>query len=292
MDLRQSIDVDQLFRMARDKSAASRTDLVETISDLFFGGGERLSDRERALMTDILRQLIHDVEMTVRKRLAERLAHRDDAPRDLVATLANDEIEVAHPILVYSEVLLDSELVEIITHRTMEHQLAIAMRRSLSESVSDALVHTGNETVVVKLLENDSALISGATMAYLVEQSKRFDSYQNPLVHRSNLSPDLAKRLYWWVSAALRKHILENFEIDPSDLDDEIEHSVTEILETGGAAGRQRRVRLTGPAGVARRLDPARALGPAVAAGRSVAVRDPARPAARPALDHDQTPDL
>ena len=176
-------------------------------------------------------------------KLAERLAQQKDAPRDLIVTLANDQIEVAHARilvysevlevahpLVYSEVLLDSELIEIIAHRTLEHQLAIAMRRTVSEAVSDALVETGNETVVVRLLENENAHISDATMAFLVEQSKRFDSYQNPLVNCATLSPDLAKRMYWWVSAALRKHILEHFEIDPSDLDDEIEHSVTDIL--------------------------------------------------------------
>ena len=36
-----------------------------------------------------------------------------------------------------------------------------------------------------------------ATMAYPVEKSKRIDSYQNPLLHRPDLGPDLAKRMYW-----------------------------------------------------------------------------------------------
>ena len=37
-------------------------------------------------------------------------------------------------------------------------------------------------------------------MEYLVEQSKRVDTYQNPLLKRPDLEPDLAKRMYLWVS--------------------------------------------------------------------------------------------
>ena len=50
-------------------------------------------------MSDILRQLIHDVEMKVRRVLAELMASESDAPHDLIAALANDQIEVAHAIL-------------------------------------------------------------------------------------------------------------------------------------------------------------------------------------------------
>ncbi|MFQ5972212.1 MAG: DUF2336 domain-containing protein [Alphaproteobacteria bacterium] len=225
------LDVDRLLSMAREKSTESRNALAATIGDYFASHNATLTDRELALMTDILRRLIHDVEMSVRKHLAEQLARNLDAPRELIVTLANDEIDVALPILVESEVLRDEELIDIIRHRTLEHQLAIAMRRTLSEVVSDVLVETGNESVVVRLLENQNADISDKTMAYLVDQSKRVDSYQNPLVHRHDLSPELAERMYGWVSAALREHILENFDLDPGRLDSSIEESAKTALQ-------------------------------------------------------------
>ncbi|MHA1569732.1 MAG: DUF2336 domain-containing protein, partial [Alphaproteobacteria bacterium] len=124
-----------LLDLARNKTLAAREELVETVSDLFFDDHRILSDHERSLMTDILRQLIHDVEMAVRRKLADRLADQPNAPHELVLTLANDEIEVAHPILLNSEVLHDVELIEIVRHRTLEHQLAIAMRRGVDEPV-------------------------------------------------------------------------------------------------------------------------------------------------------------
>jgi uncharacterized protein (DUF2336 family) len=174
-------------------------------------------------MTDILRKLIRDCELEVRRDLSERLSNAANPPRELIVALANDEIEVAEPILRASTVLRDAELVGVIRHRTQQHQLAIAMRRSLSEYVSDALVETGNIDVVKVLLENSDAQISEATMAYLAEESRRVDTYQEPLLRRDDLGPELAARMYLWVSAALRSHILENFDIDPSQIDDHLE---------------------------------------------------------------------
>lgn len=229
-------ELEGLFKLARDKSAAGRKALVNAVSDLFFNNKDVLTDREKALMTDILRQIIHDVEMSVRRELAERLADSRQAPHDLILALANDEIEVAHALLIQSDILHDFDLVEIIHHRTLEHQLAIAMRKTLNESVTDALVETGNEDVVAKMIENPNARISKSTMEYLVDQSKRVDTYQNPLLKRPDLEPELAKRMYWWVSAALRQHIVKNFKVDAADLDDTLETTVKNVIDRHGIA--------------------------------------------------------
>jgi uncharacterized protein (DUF2336 family) len=225
------VETQRLFDLAHDRSVAGRKALMTTVTDLFFEQGGTLSDRERTLMTEILRQLIHDVEMSVRLALAERLARQPAAPRELVTALANDQIEVAHPILLHSEVLQDVELIEIVQHRTLEHQLAIAMRSSVSEPVSDALVATGHVDVVKTLLENRSAAISAKALDYLVEQSKRVDSYQNPLLSRPELGPDLARRMYWWVSAALRRHILDHYSLSEADIDEALEETVAPAVD-------------------------------------------------------------
>lgn len=218
-----SEDVTYLLRLARDKSIDGRKQLVAIVSDLFFDKGTALTAHERALMTDILKKLINDVAVPVRKALAERLSVVPAAPHDVIVALANDGIDVARPILLRSEALLEVDLIEIIRHRTLEHQLAIAMRRNLSEQVSDALVETGNQDVIKTLLENPDARIAEATMCYLVDQARRVDSFQEPLVRRQDLPPALARKLYFWVSAALRQQILENFDIDLTTLDDAVE---------------------------------------------------------------------
>ena len=231
----EHINFNDLIGLARDKSVEGRTRLVQIVGDLFFDTDTVLRDAERNIMSDILRQLIHDVEMKVRQQLAERMASEINAPRDLISALANDQIEVAHPILTQSTILQDIELIEIVEHRTFGHQLAIAMRESVSEAVSEALIGTGNVDVIKTLLENENADISGKAMEYLVEQSEKIDDIQVPLINRGDLGPDRAKRMYWWVSAALRKHIVEHYRIDEAELDDKIQDTIHDILGGDGS---------------------------------------------------------
>ena len=232
-------EIESLIGLTRKKSQAGRNSIFETVQDLFLEKKDGLSDHERALMGGMLRQLIHEVELTVRKNVAERLARRDDAPRELVLALANDEIEVAHPLLMDSTVLHDNDLIELVRHRTQAHQLAIAMRRPLSEDICQSLVDTGDVSVITRMIENEDAMMSESLMEYLVAESKHVDSFQNPLVSRKDLPPNLARKMYWWVSAAVRQHIVENFSVDPNEIDDTIEDVVKDMIETEVVAGDQ-----------------------------------------------------
>jgi acyl carrier protein len=227
-----SVDADYLFRLARDKSVAAREELAEAMSSLFVGNVAFLNDRERSLMLDVLSRFIHDVEMPVRRIVSKQLANLPDTPKDLAILLANDDIEVAYPILVYSKVLQDSDLIEVVRYRALDHQLAVAIRGSVSETVSDALVETGREKVVRTLLENPTAKISKPTMSYLVEQSKRVDSFQEPILHRSDLEPHLAERMFEWVAAALRQYILDTYEIERAAVDDLLEKATMEAIKS------------------------------------------------------------
>jgi uncharacterized protein (DUF2336 family) len=222
-------DGEYLLDLARDKSGERRQLLAQTIADLFAGKERVLTDRERALMFDILHKMVHGAEMQVRRIIAEQLAKIPDAPPQLIKFLANDEIEVAFPILRNSAVLKDEDLIEVIRHRTLEHQLAIAIREKVSERVSDALVQAGDESVITALLKNSGAEISFATMEYLVEESKRVDAFQEPLLRREDLDPTLAKHMYLWVSAALRQYIVDTFDVDKNALDDLMEKNAREM---------------------------------------------------------------
>lgn len=218
-----------LLALARDTSIAARMRLVDEIGDLFAERETVLSQHERAMMIDIMEKLIRDFEMTVRHALAERLAQEPKAPSALISILANDEIEVARPVLMHSDVLRDRELIQIVRNRTRQHRLAITLRQELSESLSEAIAENGEEDVIRSLLCNPSARISEATMAYLVDQARQVDSFQEPLVARQDLGPILARRLLGYVSAALRVRILEQYEIGENDLDDALERITQDV---------------------------------------------------------------
>ncbi len=232
------IDCDHLLSLAHSRTTGGRTALAETIMDLFAGKGCLLTDRERTLMFDILHKVIFDVEMAVRQALSAKLAAMPDAPSALIKQLANDRVEVAYHILTESRVLHDEDLIEVIRFRTLEHQLAIAMRYSVSEVVSATLAETNSESVIEALLRNENARISQRTLAYLVEQSRRVDTFQEPLLSRRELTPDLAKRMFLWVSAALRSHIISQFKLDDASVDALLEQTALEQSEEVAAADR------------------------------------------------------
>lgn len=224
-------DMSALFDLAHRKSREGRAKLYEDVWSLFEGDSKGLSDAEKGIMTDILRRLSHDVEMSVRRRLAERLAANADAPPELAAMLANDQIEVAYPILIDSRALHDADLIEVVRHRTLQHQLATAMRKDISSDVCNALADSGNDDVIVAMLENDSASISSALMEHLVAESERVDAYQKPLLRRPDLPKNLAKRMYAWVSAALRQFIMDNYTLDQAELDESIGNAMQDAVE-------------------------------------------------------------
>ncbi len=211
-----------LLRLAAGQSTGERKALAVSLVDLLAETKPDPSEREAALIGDILNKLIRDFETTVRRELADRLARLERAPREVIVALANDEIEVARPLLLQSPVLHDQDLIEITRKRSRRHQMSIALRAMVSEAVSDELVEAGDEAVITSLLGNKKAEISDATLAYLVEDARRVDSYQEPLVLRADLSDDLAKRIYTFVAQDLRNRILQRFDLDADVLDREL----------------------------------------------------------------------
>lgn len=223
------MDPTELLQIGRDKSIAGRRNLALAVSNLFREKDDFLSDWERTLMIDILHRLVHDFEISVRRIISKNLADWPNLPPNLANFLANDDIEVAYPVLSQSGVLQDMNLIEVIRHRTMEHQMAITIRQSVSEEVSDALVEEGNHKVITQLLANSNAMISQKTMEYLVEESKQVDSFREPILRRKDLDPNLAQRMFMWVSVALRQFICNKYDLDQDMIDDLLEKSALEI---------------------------------------------------------------
>lgn len=242
----KDIDFNDLVKLAAARSMESRESVFRTVSELLVDYGELRSARERSLAGDILCHLLHDVESSLRRDLASRLAARSDVSKTLIADLAYDEIEVAEPILRQSPLLSDMTLIEIIHNRSVTHQLAIARRRALTTDITRALVATDNTEVVTAVIENPGAEFAEDTLSHLVEESRTQALYREPLVNRSDLPEALAKRLYTWVSEPLRAHIVATYEIDAAVLDDEldaaIEGQVEEIAQQRQAPTRAQKI--------------------------------------------------
>jgi uncharacterized protein (DUF2336 family) len=100
--------------------------------------------------------------------------------------------------------------------------------------------------VLEALLRNEDATISRRAMEYLVSESKRIDRFQEPLLSRNDLPTELAHRMYWWVSAALRRRILRDFSIDEATLDQALQDATRRAMADveDGQSAQARAVRL------------------------------------------------
>jgi uncharacterized protein (DUF2336 family) len=226
-----SEDIRYLIGLARDKSVESRKRLVAVVSDIFFSDQAILTEYERALITDILHKLIYELAVPVRDALAALLTEDESMPRAVLRALAEDEIEIAAPILLNNEALLDVELIEVVRHRALEHQLMLAMRRAPLAMATDPALESADGDLLQELLDGGDAKLVDATMAYLLEQTRGVDSFQEPILRREDLSERLTKKMVFWVLAALRQHILDRFDVDLTDFDDGIEAAADEMSE-------------------------------------------------------------
>src|SRR3546814_18095714 len=127
---------ERLLELAHQRAIDGKGGLAASIAEMCLAAKSDLTARELALAFDILRMLVDQVEVQIRRHIADYLAERDDVPHDLITFLANDEITVSYPILVHSRLLKDEDLIEIILSRTQPHPLALAIRPNLTEQVS------------------------------------------------------------------------------------------------------------------------------------------------------------
>ena len=219
LTVRDMSDMGRLAQLAANPQDTTREEIYLAVASLYRVQGNHLNEREKGLMRDILHHLTRDVEMAIRIALAERLAEDTTAPNDLILLLADDTIEVARPVILRSPLLTDEDMLRLIAESDLSHQEAVAARPHIGETVTAALATCEAETVLVTLVRNATARISGATYEVLVSKSREFADLQEPITRRPDLPPVLATKMCGWVSDALKTYIVRNYSIEYAKLD-------------------------------------------------------------------------
>ncbi|MEL6963030.1 MAG: DUF2336 domain-containing protein [Pseudomonadota bacterium] len=163
----------------------------------------------------ILFHLAKDVEAVVRKALAETVAGSPNLPKTLAIDLANDEINIAQPILEKCRVLEDPELVGIIQAQAMYHAYAVAGRAEVSDVVSDALIDTENIDAILRLLTNDGAQFSEQGLCRLADDFSGVKSIQAQLIKLPDLPAVVVERLIDGIGDALEWDLVKSRSIEP-----------------------------------------------------------------------------
>lgn len=196
---------EDVARLLNDPSVVTRR---ETAGKVARQMGYVLNERERQLAEDIVRVFLKDAAASVRAALSENLKNNPKVPHDLAVTLARDIDEVSVPMIQFSEVLSDSDLLAIVRESGTEKQVAVANRAQVSESVSEALAETGKEDVVATLVSNQGARIAENTLAKVVDKFSDSEKVATSMVRRPKLPIGIAERLVNRVSGHLRDELV------------------------------------------------------------------------------------
>jgi len=167
-----------------------------------------LTDSERRHAEELLRDLAQSVELQVRETLSEQLKTSRILPHDVAVVLANDVESVALPILEFSEVLTDADLMEIIKSKGAPQQSAIARRETVSEVVAAAIVRRGEVEPVTTLMENPGAKIDEETYDNVVVLFPNNDPIKEALARRPDLPVNIAGKVIDLVSESLQFELI------------------------------------------------------------------------------------
>jgi len=200
-----------------EPSLDSRVSLVKRISKQFSDG--TFSDSEFTIAKEIIDALSYDVEKNIRKIIAFELRECKELPHEVAVRLANDVEEVSVPILQFSSVLSDDDLIEIIRSSSESFQnVAIAKRSRISLKVSDTLTKTNDENVVDILIANKGADISKDTTEYIISEFKNSENLLAKLIDRGGLDVSVAEKMISIVSSELQSSLLREYNIKPGTI--------------------------------------------------------------------------
>jgi uncharacterized protein (DUF2336 family) len=195
--------------LADDRSDEVRAELAAKVARLMPDLRARENEETVALTIETLEILAQDSAVKVRAILADEIKRLDCIPREVALRLAQDvDALVSAPILEYSPLLSDTDLMEIIAGGQVSRALAaIARRRPLSEDISDALVQSLDVPAVAALLTNPDARIRKETMDRIIAEAEEIESWHQPLVLRADLSARAIRRIGGFVGAALLEQL-------------------------------------------------------------------------------------
>lgn len=190
-------------------SAEQRAATLARVADLFLAGAGQFNDDHVELFDEVFNRLIVEIESKALAELARRLAPVGNAPINTLRELAgDDDITVAGPVLLRSERLGDSDIIEIARTKGQAHLLAISGRSSIAEAVTDVLVKRGDRDVVRNVATNVGARFSEGGFATLVKRAETDGVLAEKVGRRPDIPAEMFRNLLSQATEVVQKRLL------------------------------------------------------------------------------------
>ncbi|MBL8806581.1 MAG: DUF2336 domain-containing protein [Rhodospirillales bacterium] len=227
--------IDRLGKEATGDRHEAVGELAEFVAAI---GAEGPATRFQILAVELVRAIIREIETPLRRLVAERLSHDPGVSKSVLRVLANDEIEVAWPVLTASQALGEADLIAIASSSSQAHRTAIAGRADVTLALSQCLASFGELDVLRALLSNESARISRETFAVVADLARGWPELHDPLSRRADLPAVIAYEMLGWIAEALHGFLFKRLSVDPGALRAVIAGAAEEAASRMEADGR------------------------------------------------------
>jgi uncharacterized protein (DUF2336 family) len=210
----EGFDLKELALVARDKSPDGRSKMFALLARLFWRRGAIMKPKEKVMLAEILRLLRPKTLPQARMELAYEMAGSTLAEPDLLKVFAEDEIEIASPILFSSNRLEPSDLIAVIDARGLSHGAVIAKRKGLSIAVIDALARLEDPEILRHLLEDPEAPFSIPALSSAALVAMTDIGLQKLIAERRELPESLAEDMMTWADPEVCESLNGRFLFD------------------------------------------------------------------------------
>ncbi|MCW0046151.1 DUF2336 domain-containing protein [Brevundimonas sp. BT-123] len=191
----------------------ARRALLKRLADVVSLPASRINAFERAVTGDLLVEMLRLASHDERKRVAARLAPLAELPNSVARILLRDDPDIAGLLIEQCASLSDADIVGCARDAGFEHRMLLAVRRGLSEIVTETLFSFGELEVIEAVLRNTTARLSQLGIETVVGLSRQSPSLCSPLLKRPELRPSGAYVMFWWCAPEDRRTILQRFAV-------------------------------------------------------------------------------
>ncbi|HYF55076.1 MAG TPA: DUF2336 domain-containing protein [Salinarimonas sp.] len=191
----------ELDRTLASEPPERAREILHRTALLYRGNAADLSADAALVFDEAFLRLLPVNDATGRARLAEAVAPHANAPRRTVRLLAFDPEEtVASPVLRASPLLDEVDLLALARERGPGHLMAMSLRPTVPETVTDLLIERGGPDVVLSAVRNRGARLSNRACAQVLRQAGGVPDLRRAL----QLRPDVPRAQLDRIGAAVR----------------------------------------------------------------------------------------
>ena len=199
--------------MAAPAVGRSRVALFKRLADVVCLPSSRVNAFERSMTADLLVDMLRDAPVEDRIRVAKRLSTLGEIPARLVRFMLRDEIAVAQTLLENCASLADADVLDCAKRGSTDHRRLIAMRRGLSDVISETLIEGMEPAVIEALLKNELARLTNTAVETMVAATRDEPQFIPMLLRRPEMRPHHAYTLFWWADSDARRQVLQRFAV-------------------------------------------------------------------------------